>query len=229
MKTIFTAVVALAFLAVSSIAFAYPNLGATTGIVAVPTAEVTDTGAFLGAADIQFLDITSINVRAIYGLAPNWEVGAGLVLNDDDTQLGLNAKIRLPVSLYGMQWALGARYILADENNGTQIYFAGSRPIEIAGVTGASLLGTAGLSFTDIEGLSALRPFFGAQLRFPSETEIGAEFVFGGGDFDDTIGSFVIRQVLGGGWSGEIGVTNAIGFAGASDYDIFAGLSRPLY
>jgi len=229
MKTIFTAVVALVLLAVSSIAFAYPNLGATTGIVAVPTAEITDTGAFLGAADIQFLDVTSINVRAIYGLAANWEVGAGLIFNEDDTQLGLNAKFRLPIEMAGMGWAIGASYTMASDNNGTQIYFAGSRPIEMAGVTGASLLGTIGLSFTDIEELSALRPFIGAQLRFPSETEIAAEFVLEGGDFGDVISSFVIRQTFGGGWKGELGITNAIGFAGASDHDLFVGISRPLY
>ncbi|HEY3415732.1 MAG TPA: hypothetical protein VGM23_02500 [Armatimonadota bacterium] len=230
MKHILLAALAFALLAGSSIAFAYPNFAATNGIVAVPTAEIAATGTFMGAADALFVSPTTFNARAIYGVAANWEVGAGLAFNSDDTQLGLNAKIRIPGSMYGMGWALGASYVMANhDNNGAQIYFAGTRPITMAGTTGPSLLGTIGLSFTTIESLSALRPFLGGQLRFPTATEVGAEFVLESGDFSENITSFVIRQALGRGFTGEIGVTNAIGFAGTRDHNIFVGLTRALY
>jgi hypothetical protein len=215
----------LAALTMTTAAWAYPNLNATSGILAVPTAVVVPAGDTQWAGDVLFQDDTTINGRVTYGLTDRLEVGAGVII-DGDTVVGLNAKYRLPGDIGGFTWAAGATLITgSDVDDGFQIYAAGTRPIPWGSASGMALLGTIGVNFTDIDTASAVRPFIGAQLQLGTGTEIGAEFVFETGDFNESISSLLLRHRFNDFISGQVGFTNAFGFTGTQDHDIFLGVA----
>lgn len=205
---------------------AYPNLNATTGILAVPTASMVGDGAFVGAADILFQNDTLINARAVYGVSDQFELGAGIIAGND-TAIGVTGKIGLAgLDIGGFSWAGGASLISGSDSltgDGWQIFFTGTKPFGSGGVEGATLLGTVGIGFTDIDQASALRPFVGAQLRLSPRTEIDGEFVFETGDFDESILSLFIRHQMTDDFSVQAGITNATGFTGSEDHDLFVG------
>lgn len=212
-------------LAIATAAWAYPNLNATSGILAVPTAVVVPAGDNQWAGDVLFQNNTTFNIRGTYGLTDNLEVGAGVAV-DGDTVLGLNAKYRLPTMIGGFNWAAGATYITANKgDSGFQVYAAGTRAIPWGGMSGVALLGTLGVNFTDIDTASAVRPFVGAQLQLAGGTEIDGEFVFETGDFDESISSLLVRHRFNDLISGQVGFTNAFGFTGVQDHDIFVGVA----
>jgi hypothetical protein len=202
---------------------AYPNFNATQGILAVPTAEIAPMGTLGGAADVLFQDDTTLNARVVLGLTPTVEAGAGLIIGED-TAFGLTGKLVLPITPGGFTWGLGASLIAADNDDGFQLFFTGTRPFGSVGIAGAQLLGTLGVSFTDIEDVSAIRPFLGAQLRLGAGTELASEFIFEAGDFDESIFSILLRQRFSERVSGQLGLTNALGFTGREDSDFFLGL-----
>lgn len=215
--------IAAALMAWATTGFAYPNLNATTGLIGVPNAHVVEAGQLVGAADLIFLDDTTFNIRAIYGLTERLEGGIALVSGSDDG-VALNAKYQLPINPLGFTWATGLTYITADDaGSGFQLYFAGTKPLGTP--EGAALYGTLGLTFTDLEELTALRPFAGVQWLLAANTEVGAEFELEAGDFSESILSVYLRQRLGNNLSGQIGITNANGFAGTRDHDLFVGAS----
>jgi len=176
-------------------------------------------------ADLLFQNDTTINGRITFGLAERLEVGAGVAI-DGDTVLGLNGKYRLPGVIGGFNWAVGVTLITgSDVDDGFQIYAAGTRAIPWSGSGDNSLLGTIGVSFTDIDTSSAVRPFVGGQLQLGTGTEIAAEFVFETGDFDESITSLFLRHRFSDRLAGQIGFTNAFGFTGSQDHDIFIGFA----
>lgn len=218
----FLMVVATLIMAVLA-ARAYPNLNATSGIMAVPTAIVVPAGDAMWAADVLFQEDTTVNGRVVFGLAERLEVGAGFIAGED-TAFGLNAKYRLPAMIAGFAWAAGITGIFGDDiDEGMQIYATGTRPFEFG--DGMTLLGTLGVNFTDVDTASAVRPFIGGQLQLGGGTEINGEFVFETGDFDESITSLFVRHRFSDRIVGQVGFTNAFGFTGVSDHDIFIGLA----
>jgi hypothetical protein len=203
---------------------AYPNLSATTGILAVPTAATVSAEEFVGAADILFFDDTTINARIVYGLTNQFEVGAALIAGTD-TAFGVNGKYRTGLMLAGFDWAVGASLITgSDVGDGMQVYFVGTRPIGLAQAGVANLIGTIGVNFTDLDSdISGIRPFIGAQLRVATATEVAGEFVLEAGDFDDSIFSLLVRQQLNPRLTGQLGLTNAFGLTGTDNTDFFLG------
>jgi hypothetical protein len=201
---------------------AYPNLNATSGILAVPTAVVVPAGDSQWAADVLFLDDTSLNGRVVYGLSDRLEIGAGIVTGED-TVFGANIKLRMPTTLGAFNWALGATFSDADAGgSGFQLYGTGTRTF---GLGGNDLITTLGLSYTDVDSATALRPFIGGQLQIMTGTELDAEFVLDSGDFDESVESFLLRHRFNDFIAGEAGFTNAFGFAGTSSHDLFLGVT----
>jgi hypothetical protein len=215
--------VATALLALANTVIAYPNLNATTGLIGVPTANVVAPKTLAGAADIVFFDDTVLNVRAIYGITDRFEGGVGVVMGDD-SGLILNAKYLLPTTLAKFNWSAGLSYMTADDpGDGFQLYFVGTRAFPSAAPAGTRLLGTLGLSFTNMDDTSALRPFVGGQLLFNPQSELGVEFELEAGDFDESIFSLYYRRQFNSQWAGQIGFTNANGFVGKDDHSLFIG------
>lgn len=217
--------IVLGILLLGVTAEAYPNLSATSGILAVPTAVVVPANDAQWAGDVLFQNDTAFNGRITYGIADRLEVGAGIVAGPD-TILGLNAKLRLPGMIGGFNWAAGATYSVADKaGSGTQLYATGTRAIPWVGATGLNLLGTLGVSFTDIKTASAFRPFVGAQLELPGGTEIAGEFVFETGNFTDSVSTLLVRHSFTSRVAGEVGFTNAFGFTSTQDHNLFVGIA----
>jgi len=224
MGSILRVLSAAALLGLTSIALAYPNFNATTGIVGVPNGLIQAEGAFFGAADIVFLDDTLVNARAVYGLTDNLEVGAVLNLGNN-TAFGVSGKYRLPVSPSAGSWALGLSFADTDEGgSGFQAFIAASRSLT-GNMTDMNVLGTLGATFTDFDEASGFRPFVGAQLMLPNDFEIGGEFEIESDDFGDSIISVVLRKQFSPTMGAEIGLTNASAFFGGPDTDFFLGVN----
>jgi|GEM_PF-1071664 len=227
MGSIMRALTAMSLLGLTTIALAYPNFNATTGIIGVPNGLIQEQGALFGAADVVFLDNSLVNVRAVYGLTENLEVGAVLNLGDN-TAFGVSGKYRLPVSPTAGMWALGLSFADTDEGgSGFQAFIAASRTLT-GDTTDMNLLGTLGATFTDFEDTSGFRPFIGAQLMLPNDFEIGAEIELESGDLGDSIISVVLRKQFSSTIGGEIGLTNASAFFGGPDHDFFLGINVAL-
>lgn len=206
-------------------ASAYPNLSATTGLIGVPNGNVVPAGQLVGAADFIFFDDSLLNARVVYGLTPRFEGGAAVVLGDD-TGVILNGKYQLPSTFFGFTSALGATFSTgSDSGDGWQIYLAGTRSLFGEAEGGSQLFGTVGVNFTDLEDATGIRPFFGAQWVLGGGMEIGGEFMLEAGDFNESISSLYLRHTFTPGFSGQVGFTNANGFAGQDDHDLFVGAS----
>ncbi len=202
---------------------AFPNLNATTGLLAVPTAGVVPEGNFVGAADVVLGHNTTFNGRMIYGLTDRLEIGGG-VIADDNTAVTLDAKLALPGTLAGFAPAIGIGYINGQAmDSGTQLYFVGTRAFTAKQQGAGSLLGTVGLNFTDLDSASAFRPFVGGQLGLGARTELDGEYVFATGDFRHAIHSLFIRHSVSNRMSVQAGVTNAYGFTGSAHNNVFIG------
>lgn len=214
----------LAMLLLGIAATAYPNLGATSGILAIPTAMVAPSGDSQWAADALFQNDTTLNGRIVYGMTGSIEVGAGAAL-DGDTQLGVNGKMRLGSLIGGFDWAVGATVVTGGNADGWQLYATGTREIPWGSAEETKVFGTIGVSFTDIDIASSVRPFVGAQLQLGTGTEIAGEFVFETGDFTDSISTLLVRQRFNDAISIQAGFTNAFGFVGSQDHDLFVGIA----
>lgn len=210
-------------LACASAAFAYPNLNALTGIVAVPNAYVQPPCVLTGAADVLFLDTTTLNVRALYGISSRFEAGA-LVVFGNDTGVGVSAKYSFGVLPGEIAWAVGGSVVGAsNDTNGTQFFVVATKSFPANNVIGCQIIGTLGVNFANVDDSSTL-PFVGVQVAAGPRTEIGAEFEFGSsGAFNNPIASLVVRHQMSSRLVGEVGFTNANGFTGEDDYGPFIG------
>jgi len=217
---------ASAVLAVAMAGMAYPNFNGSTGIIGVPNALIQTNGSFFGAADVIFFENTTLNARAVLGLANNLEVGAVLDL-DSGTAFGISAKYRVPMAVTG-DWAVGLSFADTDEaGSGFQFFAVTSRTLT-GTMTNLDLLGTLGVTFTDFEDSTGVRPFVGAQLMLPQAFEIDGEFELESSDFGDSIFSMVLRKQFSPRYGGEIGFTNASSFFGQADHDFFLGINIAL-
>ncbi|HEY3416946.1 MAG TPA: hypothetical protein VGM23_08700 [Armatimonadota bacterium] len=224
------------FLAFASLrTAAFPNLNATTGIYAVPTAETVNVGELTCAGDVLFMqdttwakrvvlfNYTTFNERVIYGLTDQLEVGAGVIVGNGTT-VSINAKYRTGVTTGGFAWAVGMGLITGNTvDNGTQIYLAGTRPFTTPKDNGASFIGTVGVNYTTVENRGVLCPFVGAQWRLRTGMEVDGEFVLGSGGRGNSVISLLVRQRLGHRLTGQLGITNALGFTGTNKYYYFMG------
>ncbi|MHB9131207.1 MAG: hypothetical protein ACYDBB_08980 [Armatimonadota bacterium] len=223
MRTLYSWFIAVACVMMGIQAQAYPNLNATTGLLAIPTASVVEYGDFIGAADMLFHDDTTINGRVIFGLTDRLEIGAGVIAGED-TAIGINAKYALPGNVAGFTPAIGLTVITGDAvDDGTQVYFVGTRAFTAKQQGAGSVIGTVGINFTNIDTASAFRPFAGAQFRIGNRTEIAGEYVLATGDFSRSIHSLFIRHSMNDRWSAQAGYTNAFGFTGSTDNNLFLG------
>ena len=218
---------AAAALALATASLAYPSFNGATGNVSTPNALIQADGAFFAAADVIFFDDAEVNARAVLGLTDNLEVGAVLTLGDN-TGFGVSGKYRLPMTAADAAWALGLQFADSDESgSGFQAYIVASRTLTGAG-EGMDLLGTLGVTFTDFEDVSGVRPFVGAQLMLPQDFEILGEFALEAGDLGDSIFSFAVRKQFSPTLGGEIGITNARGFLADADSSFFLGINLAL-
>jgi len=218
--------ITITLLALAAAGYAYPNLSATTGVVGTPTADVVGQKVTDWAADLLFFDTTTGNGRVIYGVTDRLEVGGALILGND-TGFDVGAKYKLYTIPRSFSWAVGGILEGANhERSGSQWYVVATKPISSRKVQGSEMQASLGLNYTDIDSGNGLRPFLNVQLFFGADTEISGEYQFKNGDkFGDAITSAVFRQRFSGRWTAEIGLTNATGFMGSDDTDVFAGIS----
>lgn len=216
---------AAALMVLATAAFAYPNLSATTGLIGLPNANIAPAGSLVGAADVLFFDDSIVNARAVLGLSSRWEAGAGAVIGDDNGLI-LNAKYQLAPRPAGFTWATGLSYLTTDDSgNGFNFYFVGTRPFTQAAPEGTQLVGSLGVSLTDVDDASFIRPFVGGQLQFGPRSELGAEFQLEIEDISTSISSLYYRHTFSPNFAGQLGVTNANGFVGQDDHNFFVGAS----
>lgn len=218
---------AAASLALATAGLAYPSFNAATGNVSTPNALIQADGAFFVAGDVIFFDDTELNMRAVLGLTNDLEVGAVLTLGDN-TGFGVSGKYRLPMTAGDAAWAIGLQLADSEEGgSGFQLYIVASRTLT-GDMENMDLLGSLGVTFTDFEDATGIRPFIGAQLMLPQDFEILGEFELEAGDFSDSILSFAIRKQFTPTFGAEIGITNARGFLADADSSFFLGVNFSL-
>lgn len=213
-----------ALLLLALAAGAYPNFTGLSGVVGTPNALTAPRGSFTGAASLLFADDSTLLVRGLYGAMDRLEVG-GVLVDGEDEALGIGAKYRLPLATTAGSLSVGLSLVDSDAGGtGTQAFIVGSR--SLGGVSqGSTLLGSLGLTFTDLEDQTGLRPFVSAQLILPANTEVAGEFELEAGDFSESIFSLVARHRFTRALRAELGLSNAIGFVGTDDQDLFLGLA----
>lgn len=226
MRTMLRFLTVAALLGCVTAALAYPNFNATTGIIGVPNALIQTNGSFFGAADVIFYNNTTLNARAVLGLTSNLEAGAVLDL-DSGTAFGISAKYRVPMAATG-DWAVGLSFADTDEQGSGFQFFAVTSRTLTGTMTNLDLLGTLGVTFTDFEHSTGVRPFIGAQLMLPQAFEIDGEFELESSDFGDSIFSMAVRKQFSPRYGGELGFTNASSFFGQKDHDLFLGINIAL-
>ncbi len=226
MKRLWSLGMMAAVLAAMSAAPAYVNLNGATGIISLPNANTVGANNFSAAADVLFFDSTRVVGRAAYGITNHLEVG-GAISAGSDSYYGLAAKYQVPLTPLGFNWAVGgSAFHATNGNNSEQLYVAGTRPFPFSGTTGVTFYGTLGANLTWLDSDAGLRPFLGGQLLLGPRTQIDGEVQFDTGSFDErTTLSLGARQVFSPVFSGQIGLTNSVGFLGSGEHSAFVGLS----
>lgn len=142
MKKVLSLGLVLGIAAVS--AYAYPTLAGPTGYGVLPTADVVGSGVWNIAADYYDSSDSTVPIRVVYGIGPNFEVGVsyrsgdqfvgtvdgdGLIIDENGFEQGfapfvsdisisdmwgINGKYRIPTAFGGFCWSLGAQYLQGD-------------------------------------------------------------------------------------------------------------------
>lgn len=213
-------------LAITTSAFAYPTLTAATGLINVPTGCAMPQGGVALAGDLVSGN-DAVNLRGVWGIGPRFEGGIGITTGDN-SGLSVSGKYQVPTGTGNMVWGIGGTLLVSDEDfgDGMQLYVAGTVPL--GPVSGGQILGTGGISLTDTDYASGLRPFLGLQLPLSAATEVVGDVIFETGDFANTVTALAIRHRFAGRFMGQLGVTNAIGFDGRNDHDLFLGAAMSL-
>jgi hypothetical protein len=228
---------------------AYPSLGGATGLVILPTAEVTAPGAVEVAVDYQkvgdvFSDISILPARINVGVADNLELSAGYLKYESDGapldyQWTVGAKYALlqePTDDIGL--AIGASYTTIeagswDNLNITQAYLALSKHFAFS-PSEESPKGrfTAGWSYTKFsEELDDInKPYVGLEILTPNGACLGVEYRWKESDAEyHALLSTVARIPLSRdkSWWAEIGSTNGIynALSMFDDQKVFYGLA----
>jgi len=238
-----------ALLALASGAYAYPTLTGPTGGAVLPDADVAGLGQLNVAADWvnedTFLGVSGLDVdpafpvRATFGVAPGWEVGAAYTFQNVPNASGnldgwgVNAKYQLKYALAGANLAIGAQY--QDLNDldlqATNIYLVGTKRFTAASERGPGVTASLGLNFVDADlasvSDSSFRPYLMATLDFTNKASVVAEYRFKDSDFDNkALSALTVRYPFSPALTGQIGVTNSFrGIFGGEDHNVFAGIN----
>jgi len=215
---------------------AYPTLAGPTGLATLPTAAVAPTGQLGLAADFYNTDPDStIPLRLVYGVGPNFELGALYAIQSNENAWSVNAKYKLPVAVGPAAVAIGALYFDSSDldEKGEQIYAVGTMTLAEASAAMPGLSGSLGLNWTrdDISGFSedATRVFAGLDAAFANKLSVAAEFQTKSDKVEgDALWSVVARYPFTEVLTGQVGMTNAFGpipLFGTGDQNIFAGVS----
>lgn len=226
MKKMFVLGMAAAALAIATAAYAYPTLTGPTGGATLPNAAVVPAGQLQLAADWVNTDPdAAFPIRATYGLGSNFELGAAYIVQSDANTWDINAKYATALKVLDFSWALGAQYLTSNDTDmkATQVYFVGSRPFDLSGMT---LNGTVGVNWTKIsDGIDedAIRLFGGLDTTFANGLNLGAELQSKNEDIEsDMMWSVVARYPFTPNLAGQVGITNGPIF-GSGDSNVFVG------
>jgi len=237
MKKLLSLGLASITLALSTAAMAYPTqLGATGGAI-LPDANIAQVGACELATDFYDTNLDSpVIVRALTGLTPNLEVGAGYNFQNDANAWTVGAKYLTPVTLADFKWALGGAYMDTSDplmKKVTTAYLVGTRPLTAGDATTPAITGSLGLMWTEYElqpffgsfSDSAIRPFFAAQAQFGSGLLLSAEYQLKDSAVDTkALSSIAARYPFTKTVTGQVGYSNGMfGAIGGDDYSVFFG------
>ncbi len=235
-------VMAMVTLTLAGAAFAYPSLLGPTGSVNLPVAAVVPTGETQVAADF-FADNTgragdALVLRALNGVAPNWEVGAGYTFQNGplDTDWNLwtvNAKYMTPYRPAGADLAVGALYATTPDTDekATQVYLVATKLLAEGDESRPAVRASLGVNWTKwdagvLGSDSAFRPYVTVDLGFASKLDVTAEYQFKSSDLEtDPISSIAVRYPFTPELAGEVGFSNALnGLMGQDEHSVFAGV-----
>jgi hypothetical protein len=242
--------VAVASLACTVGASAYPSLAGPTGTGSLPTASVVAPGQLQAAIDLyeanEWHSDTAVPIRAVYGIAPNVEVGAGYtnqqIADDDGNSWNINAKLKAGVTQGDITWAVGGRYGQTDvtafdtTQSAAQLYVVASKDFVMSHSSVPTIRGSLGLNYTSLDtdtpdgafSDSALRPFISASATFANRVNVSLDFQAKDHNLDiHPMHAIMVRYPFTNAVAGEIGLTNmqANGVSGGESNNVVAGLN----
>lgn len=250
----------------ASATFAYPSLLGPNGGATLPTAATTAQGQFNIAVNYQFNGETMtyeyegitetddvsdmLNIALLYGIAPNFEVGANYnnqsvdwtatdgydTISGDEgmSNWGLNAKYAFNDVFAGTNVAVGGVYQSFEMNdmNVWQVYGVATKAFMEAGEGATGVSGSLGLNYTSFdrdndENNNATRLFAGLDVAFANNLSLLAEYQTKKSDFEDkAMTSIALRYPFTPSLTAQVAFTNSYrGLAGAEDNDLMLGLN----
>jgi len=238
---------AILFAFSTAAAWGYPTLSGASGLVSLPTAEVSPTGTLDLALDYQQVSPADLwFLRANAGLAENLELSGGYTrVSDDDTisiwNLGLKYQIAKE-SEKRVSLAVGGSLGKLDNTESIDLasaFLVLSKSLSTGGTSARpfAVKGHAGLLWLSAKDSvvdeALLEPFLGVEFIGEKGASLGLEYRLKDSDLDaDPVFSAVLRYPLAKMPSPlwlQVGTTNA-GFAGLGgpDQDLFIGLAYRL-
>jgi len=228
-------------LVVCGAAAASSSLEGPTGIVNAPNTVVPDPGMgelVLGWQSLPESD-KRYGVRAVYGIAPKWEIGGlwSKIKDTEDLKLwGANVKyqvMREPEKQFGL--ALGLAYGKiknSTDEKWTRYYAVLSKKLSMAQegkesgigeITG--LIGIVGDKVQDGTSESEANLMLGLEAVMRGGTYVGLEWRDKWKDAGKSIFSVVVRHKVNPQIGVEVGVTNSLAFVGEDKRKVFVGVS----
>jgi len=247
--------------AIAGACWAYPSLLGPTGGANLPVASVIGQKQWSAALDyvggfsIQDQEVggtfdfsNTIALRALYGVAPNAEVGvtynnADIDFTDpiepannqssDLSGVGLNAKYLWPDIVANMPVAAGIVYQNLGDTTVTQLYGVGTRLFSAGSSSAPAIRGTLGANWTNVKydaSDDAIRPFIDVDIAFASGLNITAEYQLKSSKLGDEspVSTLAARYPLNADKSliGQIGLTNAkFGVLGTEKHTMVLGVN----
>jgi hypothetical protein len=195
---------------IASAAMASTTFDAVTGLIYTPTAAVAPVDTMNFAVDYYDVGPTYYPIRATYGIAENWEVGAKYVMNSKT--VGISGKWLTPLTPLDTKLAIGGNIQSYSKMVIYDVYGAMTRDLGF-GFTDVAFNGTAALACNAGPGLTTLNPAIGVDATFAQagDLNVSAEYIFRGSTF---------------GFKGAYGLGDGFGVqAGLFDGDLFLGVN----
>jgi len=232
----------VAAMACASAAYAYPSLAGVTGNGVLPTSAIAPAGFNVALDYNNDKDSdsglkASYPLRAIYGVMPNLEVGAGYTMQKTDgsdfNAWDINAKYALPFDgLAGFALAAGARYESASGGGAkitaTDLYLTATRAFDLSELKLDATLGVNWEKLGSDADASGVRFFLGLGTTLANKLSLAAEFQTKKDTLDaKALWDVVARYPFTDMFSGEIGYGNYanLGFGGANKSNLFVGVN----
>ncbi|OPZ82224.1 MAG: hypothetical protein BWY76_02779 [bacterium ADurb.Bin429] len=229
-------------ISVLGMARAYPTLTGPTGLIALPSGEIIESG-LLFAADAHDQPVgRALPLRAQFVFAPGFEFGAVYnPFNDEavlDYTTGVNAKLVIglpdgPRVGFGAQF-LRLRFPAGNELDFWQGYIAWTTDFnpELYDVSNLSLTVGANWTQADAPGgrIDAIRGFIGGRIRMTERLVLVGEYQMKDADLGDVraLSSLGARLHLNDSFAMQAGVTNAQGLTAGDIHHFFLGASMLL-